>query len=63
MTSHFYNDLIKSIEHYNSGHEPVESSILKICKIPLERPGLIVPGLMVIGLLLSLGYIAYFGVG
>ncbi len=63
MTSNFYNDLIKTIEQYNHDHAPVESSILKICKIPLERPGLIVPGLMVISLLLSLGYIAYFGVG
>jgi len=61
MTSEFYNDLVKNIENYNRGHEPAESSILKICKLPVERPGLVVPALSVLMLFLSVLYFMHFG--
>lgn len=61
MTSKFYDDLVEGLKQYNRDHEPIESSILKICKLPAERPGLVVPALSVLMLFLSVLYFMHFG--
>jgi hypothetical protein len=61
MTSKFYDDLVEGLKQYNRDHEPIESSILKICKLPAERPGLVVPVLSLLSLIGSVLYILHFG--